>query len=112
MTDSEVLAFCRDGFILLRGVIPDEINKITCDWLDGKIEADPSFVPNGMDETEMGRIRDSHEPNTIFLEQCFLDHVLLNPQVCGVMRSLLGPTVGLLILASHHNVECPGDAGL
>ena len=26
MTDSEVLAFCRDGCLLLRGVVPDQIN--------------------------------------------------------------------------------------
>ena len=111
MTDSEVLAFCRDGCLLLRGVVPDEINRRACDWLDGKTPAEPGFIPDGMDEAEMARIRTSHEPSTIFLEEWFIEHVLLNPQVAGIMRSLLGPEVGLPILASLHLVECPGEAG-
>ena len=112
MTDSEVLAFCRDGYVLLRGVVPEEINRRACDWLDGKIPADPSFIPDGIDDAEMARIRGSHEPSTIFLEGWFLEHVLLNARVSGIMRSLLGSSVGLPILASHHTVECPGDPGL
>ncbi len=111
MTDSEVLAFCRDGCLLLRGVVPDEINRRACDWLDGTIPAEPSFVPDGMTQAEMDRIRGSHEPTTIFLEDWFIEHVLLNDQVAGIMRSLLGPAVGLPILASMHRVECPGEAG-
>ena len=37
LTDSEVLEFCREGHLLLRGVVPDEINQRTCAWLDGDI---------------------------------------------------------------------------
>ena len=111
MNDSEVLAFCRDGCVLLRGVVPDQINRRACDWLDGTIPAEPGFVPDGMTQAEMDRIRASHEPTTIFLEDWFIEHVLLNPQVVGIMRSLLGATVGLPILASMHRVECPDDAG-
>ncbi len=111
MTDAEVLAFCRDGCLLLPGVVPDRINRRACDWLDGAIPAEPSFVPDGMTQAEMDRIRASHEPSTIFLEDWFIEHVLLNPQVAGVMRSLLGPAVGLPILASLHRVECPAEAG-
>ena len=111
MTDSEVLAFCRDGCVLLRGVVPDQINRRACDWLDGTIPAEPNFVPDGMTQAEMERIRGSHEPTTIFLEDWFIEYVLLNPRVAGIMRSLLGPAVGLPILASMHRVECPGEAG-
>ena len=111
MTDSQVLQFCRDGCLMLRGVVPDEINQRSCDWLDGKIPAEPSFIPDGMTDAEMERIRTSHEPSTIFLEEWFIEHVLLNPQVAGIMRSLLGAVVGLPVLVSRHKVECPGEAG-
>ena len=60
-----------------------------------------------MTKADLERIRASHEPSTIFLEDWFLEHVLLNPQLVGIMRSLLGRNVGLPILASHHRVVCP-----
>jgi hypothetical protein len=110
LTDSQVLEFCRQGFVLLPGVVPDEINQRTCDYLDGKLPANPSFMPPGMTEQDLQRIRNSHEPSTIFLEDWFIEHVLLNPQLAGVMRSLLGANVGLPVLASHHRVECPQPA--
>ena len=42
LTDSQVLQFCREGHLLLKGVVSDEINQRTCDWLDGEIPANPS----------------------------------------------------------------------
>ena len=110
LTDSQVLEFCREGHLLLRGVVPDEINRRTCDYLEGKIPANPSYIPEGMTEADLERIRFSHAPSTIFLEDWFVEHVLLNPHVVGVMRSLLGRNVGLPVLASHHHVECPMPA--
>ena len=110
LTDSQVLDFCREGYLLLKGVVPDEINRRACDYLEGKIPANPSYIPDGMTEADLKRIRASHEPSTIFLEDWFVEHVLLNPQVVGVMRALLGRNFGLPILASHHNVECPMPA--
>ncbi len=110
LTDSQVLDFCREGYLLLEGVVPDEINQRSCDYLEGKIPANPSYIPDGMTEADLERIRASHEPSTIFLEAWFVEHVLLNPQVMGVMRSLLGANVGLPILASHHHVKCPSPA--
>ena len=110
LTDSQVLDFCREGYLLLKGVVPDEINRRACDYLEGKIPANPSYIPDGMSEADLKRIRASHEPSTIFLEDWFVEHVLLNQQVVGVMRALLGRNFGLPILASHHNVECPMPA--
>ena len=37
LTDSQVLDYCRDGYLLLQGVVPDAINQWTCDFLEGKI---------------------------------------------------------------------------
>lgn len=110
LTDSQILQFCREGYLILKGVVPDEINRRTCAYLEGKIPANPSYIPDGMTAADLERIRASHEPSTIFLEDWFIEHVLLNPQLAGVMRSLLGPNVGLPILASHHKVECPQPA--
>jgi hypothetical protein len=110
LTDSQVVDFCREGHLLLPGVVPDEINRRTCDYLEGKVPANPSWVPNGMSEAELVRIRASHEPTTIFLEDWFVEHVLLNPELTGAIRSLLGRHVGLPVLVSHHEVECPQEA--
>jgi hypothetical protein len=109
LTDSQVLQFCREGHLLLKGVVSDEINQRTCDWLDGEIPANPSYMPAGLTDADLERIRSTHEPSTIFLEDWFTEHVLLNPQLTGAMRSLLGPHTGLPVLASHHRVECPAE---
>ena len=110
LTDSQVLKFCREGHLLLKGVVPDAINQRTCAWLDGDIPAHPSYIPAGLTEADLDRIRFTHEPSSIFLEDWFVEHVLLNPQLAGAMRSLLGPNVGLPVLASHHRVDCPADS--
>ena len=91
LSDSEVLAFCRDGHLLLPGVVSEEINRRVCDWLDRKVPATPSYVPEGLTHADLQRRRGTHEPSGILLEEWFLEHVLLNPRLAGVMRSLLGP---------------------
>ncbi len=110
LSDSQVLEFCREGHLLLRGVVPDEINQRTCDYLEGKIPANPCFIPAGMTQADLERIRASREPSTVFLEDWFIQHVLLNPQVTGAIRSLLGKNVGLPVLVSHHKSQCPAPA--
>ena len=110
LTDSQVLEFCRKGYLILPGVVPVEVNQHTRDYLEGKVPANPSTIPKGMTEADLERIRASHEPSSIFLEDWFLDNVLLNPALVGIMRSLLGKNVGLPVLASHHRSECPNAA--
>ena len=95
---------------MLPGIVPDDINRRTCDYLEGRLPANPSWIPDGMSEQDLVRIRGSHEPTTIFLEDWFVEHVLLNPEVTGAIRSLLGKGVGLPVLVSHHGVECPQEA--
>ena len=111
LTDTQMVEFCREGFLLLPGVIPDEVNARARDWLDGSIAPEPAWVPAGMTDEDLARIRASHEPSTIFLEEWFYRGVLLDPTVAGIMRSLLGRTVGLPVLASLHRVDCPEEAG-
>ena len=57
LTDAQVLEFCRQGFLLLEAVVPEEINQRTCDYLDGKLPANPSFIPPGMTQQDLERIR-------------------------------------------------------
>ena len=83
LTDTQVLEFCKNGFLILEGVVDDDINQRTCDYLDGKIPAEPSYIPEGLTHEDLERIRNSHEPSTIFLEDWFVEHVVLNPQVSG-----------------------------
>ena len=109
LNDSQVLDFCRQGYLILPGAVPDHINQRTCDYLEGRIPANPSYLPPGMSLQDLERIRASHEPSSIFLEDWFIEQVLLNPQLAGIMRSLLGRRVGLPVLASHHRVECPAQ---
>ena len=82
LTDTQVLQFCRDGFLTLEGVVPDKINQRACDYLRGKIPANPCFIPEGLTEADLERIRNSHEPSTILLEDWFIEHVLLNRTAC------------------------------
>lgn len=110
LTDTQVLEFCREGHLILPGVVPDEINRRTCDYLDGKIPAEPAFIPEGLSHEDLERIRHSHEPSTILLEDWYIEHVLLNPQLAGALRSLLGKNVGLPVLVSSHRIECPQPA--
>ena len=107
LTDSQVLQFCRDGYLQLQGVVPDEINQRTYDYLNGDLPINPSFVPDGMTHSDLERIRETHEPSSILLEDWYINHVLLNRKLAGVLRSLLGKNVGLPVLASNHRVECP-----
>ncbi len=110
LTDSQVLDFCREGYVLLPGVVDEEVNEKACAWLEGRISADPCFIPEGMSAEDLVRIRGSHEPSTLFLEKWFIEGVLLQSQLAGIMRSLLGANVGLPILASHHATQCPQEA--
>ena len=89
LTDSQVLDFCRTGFIMLEGVVPTEINLRTVGFLEEH--------PQG-------------EPTAIFAEEWFVDNVILDAQTTGIVRSLLGPGFGLPILISNHRVQCPMGA--
>ena len=44
------------------------------------------------------------------MEDWFINEVLLNSDLGGVLRSLLGKNVGLPVLVSKHSTECPQPA--
>ena len=110
LTDTQILDFCRDGYLILEGVIDDETNQLTCAYLNGELPSNPSYIPEGLNRRDLERIRNSHEPSTLYLEEWFIDKVVLNPQVTGVLRSLLGRNVGLPVLMSRHTTNCPSPS--
>lgn len=89
LTDTQMLEFCKQGYLILKGVVPEEINRRAFEYLDAH--------PSG-------------EPSTIILEDWFIQNVLLQPQVAGAVRSVLGRNVGLPVLMSNHRVKCPAPA--
>ena len=95
LSDSEVLDFCKNGFLMLKGVVPEETNRRTVEFLDF-----PALS---------GRPR-PHEPSDILAQDWFVDDVVLNEHAAGAVRSLLGNTFGLPVLVSNHRATCPGPA--
>ena len=86
LTDSQVLEFCKRGYILFKGVVPDEINRMTTQYCDQD---------------------DYYEPTDILKEDWFIDNVILNQKVAGAVRSLLGRDFHLPILMSNHRMMAP-----
>src|SRR5713101_3495682 len=89
LNDTQVLEFCKKGFLMLDGIVPAEINLRAVDYL----EAHPQSEPTG-----------------ILREDWFFKNVIVHPQVAGAVRSLLGPNFGLPILMSNHRVQCPAPS--
>ncbi|MCY3912262.1 MAG: phytanoyl-CoA dioxygenase family protein [Chloroflexi bacterium] len=89
LTDSEVLDFCKNGYLLLDGVVPDEINRRAVEFLDN----DTYF-----------------EPTAILAEDWFMENVILNPAAAGAIRCLLGAGFTTPVLMSNHRVHMPREA--
>ena len=88
LNDLQVLDFCHNGYLMLEGVVPDEINKKTTQFLEERTG-----------ET-FGKIVD---------EDWFVDNVLTNPQAAGAVRSLLGKDFSLTMpYMANHQAEGPG----
>ena len=105
LSDEQVIYFVETGFLRLPACVAPAVNQQTIDWLNGALAPAPAWVPRGMTEAEQLRIWGSHEPTTLFLEEWFLHGVLLDPVLAGVLRSLLGPNVGLPAMTSLHPAE-------
>jgi Phytanoyl-CoA dioxygenase (PhyH) len=86
LNDTQVLDFCKNGFLLLESVVPDEINQRATAYLD----AHPG-----------------PEPSEILHEDWFFENVIANSQAAGAVRSLLGANFGLPVLMSNHRNQGP-----
>ena len=74
LTDSQVIEFCRNGHLMLPGVVPDDVNKQAREFMDEY-------------HAKTGRFQISR----LLEEDWFLEQVIRNPEATGAMRSLLGP---------------------
>ena len=95
LSDTQMLDFCRQGFLVLESVVADEINERVSEFIGRQPYA--------------GGDGGAFEDEGLLEQAWFVEHVLLNPAVTGAMRSLLGRQVGLPVLASHHRSRCPND---
>ena len=86
LTDQQVIEFCKNGFMMLEAVVPDEVNRRTTEFVGRNPEIEPTQIMN---------------------EEWFDDHVIKNPLAAGAVRSLLGKDFKLPMLMSNHRVECP-----
>ena len=93
--------------LILPAAVPDDINRLSIDYLEGNLAASPMHIPRGMSESDLERIRRSYAPATILLERWFMEGVALQPALAGALRSLLGPSVGLPIALAHHGGSQP-----
>ena len=89
LDDRQVVDFCRNGYLMLEGVVEDGLNRRTVEFLN--------------DHTE-------EEPTAILNEDWFVDGVIRHPEGAGAVRSLLGKEFVLPALMANHRVECPAPA--
>ncbi len=89
LNDQQVLDFCRDGYLVLPGVVSEEINQRTVAFLEDC---------NGP------------QPDQILAEPWFAEHVLKNPQAAGAVRSLLGANFRLPGMMANHRTTGPAPA--
>jgi len=82
LTDTRVLEFCRQGYLLLEAVVPDHINQRAIEYLDAHA--------------------DTREPSGILAEDWFVQNVLCNREAVGAVRCLLGADFHLPVMMSHH----------
>ena len=100
MSDTQVMEFCRQGFLVLEGIVPPKVDSKTLESLDAFYATQPEDLPD----------RTASIPTDLLAESWFMNHVILHPQVRGVVRSLLGRDFALPTSLSNHRVRCPMPA--
>ena len=109
LDDDQVMAFCKEGYLALRGVVPEEVNARCMAFLHEHSIADHSEA-DARARTTWGRGPEmvsprAAEPVELFAQEWFVDGVFLCPAVVGAVRTLLGPDFGLPVLLSNHRAD-------
>ena len=94
LTDSQMVEFCRNGYLMLEGVIPEDINKQAREFMDDHHE-----------ETGMRQM------DSLMKEDWFVDKVIRHPEAAGAVRSLLGPNYREPEWLAWFRGETPESAG-
>lgn len=89
LNDSQVLEFCKCGYLKLESVVPDEVNRLT---------------------QEFRKTHPGLEIHEILEEDWFVEGVLQNPAAAGAARSLLGQDFLLPHLMFTHRSTAPFEA--
>ena len=93
LNDSQVLEFCHQGYLMLNGVVPDEINRRVTEF----IREHPYPSSDG----------GAFEDDGLLKEDWFVDQVIVNPQAAGAVRSLLGKQAALPTWMYNHQAQGP-----
>ena len=89
MTDQAVLDFCKTGFHMVEGAIPDATNRWVSEYLD----------------------QEGATLNELVKDKRYIEEVLLHPEVAGAARSLLGENFQLPDWMANHRLVGPTSAG-
>ena len=90
LNDRQVLDFCRNGYLVLPAVVPDDVNRRTVEF--------------------MAEHADSLEPVEVLGEEWFDEGVIKNPEAAGAVRSLLGRDFLTPNMISSHRTVGPTPA--
>ena len=93
LSDTEIIEFCAKGFLMLDGVVSDETNRRTVEFLDEHSDSSDIF-----------------SPIELLNEDWFVDNVVLQPDAAGAIRSLLGKDFRLPNMMANHRTELPQPA--
>ena len=96
LTDTQVLEFCKRGYVMLEGVVPDAVNQRVAEY----------FAAHPYEGEDGGAFEDQG----LLQERWFVDRVLLNPQAAGAVRSLLGKRPALPTWMYNHQARSPSPA--
>ena len=92
LNDTQVLEFCHQGYLILENAVADGINRKVTDY----IRKHPYQSDGG-----------AFEDDQLLKEDWFVEHVILNPQAAGAVRSLLGKSAALPTWMYNHLSRCP-----
>ena len=101
LNDTQVLEFCKYGFLVLEAVVSDEVNKKTVQFMEEQVER----LGHTKDKVGYGSGVDD-----MLNESWFMNSVIKNPAAAGAVRSLLGKNFGLPNRISSHRPVCPQPA--
>ena len=96
LTDTAVLEFCKNGYMMLEDVVPDEINRMALEYCEYDVKH--GTRPEG---------QRTFGPNDILKQDWFMNNVILNREAAGAVRSLLGRDFHVPVWMANHRAVAP-----